>query len=245
MTGLEKFGWDEINLYIWLKEPFITKAMKVINLGETNSALNNIIAQVRDRKVQKDSLRFRFNLERLGQIFAYELSKVLDYSPREISTPLATANVSTCDSKIVAATILRAGLPIHKGILDIFDNAESAFIAAFRKYHKGDDFHIAIEYCSCPSLSGKILIVADTMIATGASMEITYNKLLDEGGTPLFTHFISPICSIYAIEYLQKRLPENTCLWTAAVDEELTSKSYIIPGLGDAGDLAFGAKMNL
>ena len=164
--------------------------MKVINLGETNSALNNIIAQVRDRKVQKDSLRFRFNLERLGQIFAYELSKVLDYSPREISTPLATANVSTCDSKIVAATILRAGLPIHKGILDIFDNAESAFIAAFRKYHKGDDFHIAIEY-------------------------------------------------------LQKRLPENTCLWTAAVDEELTSKSYIIPGLGDAGDLAFGAKMNL
>ena len=188
--------------------------MKVINLGETNSALNNIIAQVRDRKIQKDSLRFRFNLERLGQIFAYELSKVLVYSPREISTPLATANVCTCDSKIVAATILRAGLPIHKGILDIFDNAESAFIAAFRKYDKGDDFHIAIEYCSCPNLNGKILIVSDTMIATGA-------------------------------EYLQKRLPENTCLWTAAVDEELTSKSFIIPGLGDAGDLAFGAKLNL
>ena len=219
--------------------------MKVINLGETNSALNDIIAQVRDRKIQKDSLRFRFNLERLGQIFAYELSKVLDYSPKEVQTPLATASISTCESKVVAATILRAGLPLHKGILNIFDQAESAFVAAFRKYDKGDDFHIAIEYCSCPNLTGKTLIIADTMIATGASMEITYNKLIDEGGQPLYTHFISPISSIYAIEYLQKRLPENTCLWTAAVDEELTSQSYIIPGLGDAGDLAFGAKAKL
>ena len=130
--------------------------MKVINLGETNSALGNIIAQVRDRKVQKDSLRFRFNLERLGQIFAYELSKGLEYSPKEIQTPLATAKVSTCESKIVAATILRAGLPLHKGILDIFDDAESAFVAAYRKYDKGDDFHIAIEYCSCPDLAGKL-----------------------------------------------------------------------------------------
>ena len=219
--------------------------MKVINLGETNSALGNIIAQVRDRKVQKDSLRFRFNLERLGQIFAYELSKGLEYSPKEIQTPLATAKVSTCESKIVAATILRAGLPLHKGILDIFDDAESAFVAAYRKYDKGDDCHIAIEYCSCPDLAGKTLIISDTMIATGASMEITYDRLVDEGGTPLFTHFISPISSIYAIEYLQKRLPDNTCLWTAAVDEELTSQSYIIPGLGDAGDLAFGAKVKL
>ncbi|MBQ6184801.1 MAG: uracil phosphoribosyltransferase [Bacteroidales bacterium] len=219
--------------------------MKVINLGETNSALGNIIAQVRDRKVQKDSLRFRFNLERLGQIFAYELSKGLEYSSKEIQTPLATAKVSTCESKIVAATILRAGLPLHKGILDIFDDAESAFVAAYRKYDKGDDFHIAIEYCSCPDLAGKTLIISDTMIATGASMEITYDRLVDEGGTPLFTHFISPISSIYAIEYLQKRLPDNTCLWTAAVDEELTSQSYIIPGLGDAGDLAFGAKVKL
>ena len=201
--------------------------MKVINLGETNSALGNIIAQVRDRKVQKDSLRFRFNLERLGQIFAYELS------------------VKTSDTKIVAATILRAGLPLHKGIIDIFDDAESAFIAAYRKYHKGDEFHIAIEYCTCPNLNGKTLILADTMIATGASMEIAYNKLVDEGGEPSFTHFISPVSSIYAIEYLQKRFPDNTCLWTAAVDEELTSQSYIIPGIGDAGDLAFGSKVNL
>lgn len=219
--------------------------MKVINLGDTSSALGNIIAQVRDRKVQKDSLRFRFNLERLGQIFAYEVSKTLQYSPKEITTPLATASVNTYDNKLVAATILRAGLPIHKGILDIFDKAESAFIAAFRKYDKVDEFHIAIEYCSCPNLTGKTLILADTMLATGASMEIAYNRLVDEGGEPVFTHFISPISSIYAIEYLQKRFPDNTCLWTAAVDEELTSQSYIVPGLGDAGDLAFGDKVIL
>lgn len=219
--------------------------MKVINLGESNSALGNIIAQVRDRKIQKDSLRFRFNLERIGQIFAYEISKTLEYSPKEVQTPLATASVQTSDTKIVAATILRAGLPIHKGIVDIFDNAESAFIAAYRKYDKVDEFHIAIEYCTCPSLSGKALILADTMIATGASMEIAYNKLVDEGGEPTHTHFISPVSSVYAIEYLQKRFPENTTLWTAAIDEELTSQSYIIPGIGDAGDLAFGEKVNL
>ena len=219
--------------------------MKVINLGETDSALNNIIAQMRDRKIQKDSLRFRANLERLGQIFAYELSKVLDYSPKDITTPLATARVSTYDTKIVAATILRAGLPLHKGIIDIFDKAESAFIAAFRKYDKVDEYHITIQYCTCPNLTGKTLILSDTMLATGASIEISYDKLVEEGGQPNFSHFICPISSIYAIEYLQKRLPDNTCLWTAAVDEELTSQSYIVPGLGDAGDLAFGAKLNL
>ena len=219
--------------------------MKVINLGETNSALNNIIAQMRDRRIQKDSLRFRANLERLGQIFAYELSKVLDYTPKDITTPLATARVSTYDTKIVAATILRAGLPLHKGIIDIFDKAESAFIAAFRKYDKVDEYHITIQYCTCPNLTGKTLILSDTMLATGASIEISYEKLIEEGGQPSYTHFICPISSIYAIEYLQKRLPDNTCLWTAAVDEELTSQSYIVPGLGDAGDLAFGAKLNL
>ena len=164
---------------------------------------------------------------------------------KEVQTPLATASVQTSDTKIVAATILRAGLPIHKGIVDIFDNAESAFIAAYRKYDKVDEFHRAIEYCTCPSLSGKALILADTMIATGASMEIAYNKLVDEGGEPTHTHFISPVSSVYAIEYLQKRFPENTTLWTAAIDEELTSQSYIIPGIGDAGDLAFGEKVNL
>ncbi len=217
--------------------------MKVINLGESDSVLNNIIAQMRDKTVQKDSLRFRCNLERLGYIFAYELSKVLDYSPKDIATPLATARVRTSDTKLVVATILRAGLPLHKGILDVFDNAENAFIAAFRKYDKGDDFHINIEYCTCPDLTGKTLILADTMLATGASIEIAFQRLVDEGGEPAFTHFVCPIASIYAIEFLQKRLPENTTLWTAAVDEELTSHSYIVPGLGDAGDLAYGKKL--
>ena len=216
------------------------KPMKVINLGETDSVLGNIVAQMRDRTIQKDSLRFRFNLKRLGQIFGYELSKTLTFTPKEVPTP---ATVRTCDDKVVAATILRAGLPLHEGILEMFDNAESAFIAAYRKYDKGDDFHINIEYCSCPSLEGKTLILSDTLLATGASIEISYRKVLDDGGEPLFTHFVCPIASVYAIEYLQKRMPEKTCLWTAAIDEELTSKSYIVPGLGDAGDLAYGDKL--
>lgn len=219
------------------------KPMKVINLGETDSVLGNIVAQMRDKTIQKDSLRFRFNLRRLGQIFGYELSKTLTFTPKEVTTPLATASVRTCDDKVVAATILRAGLPLHEGILEMFDNAESAFIAAYRKYDKGDDFHINIEYCSCPSLEGKTLILSDTLLATGASIEISYRKVLDDGGEPLFTHFVCPIASVYAIEYLQKRMPEKTCLWTAAIDEELTSKSYIVPGLGDAGDLAYGDKL--
>jgi len=219
------------------------KPMKVINLGETDSVLGNIVAQMRDKTIQKDSLRFRFNLRRLGQIFGYELSKTLTFTPKEVPTPLATATVRTCDDKVVAATILRAGLPLHEGILEMFDNAESAFIAAYRKYDKGDDFHINIEYCSCPSLEGKTLILSDTLLATGASIEISHRKVLDDGGEPLFTHFVCPIASVYAIEYLQKRMPEKTCLWTAAIDEELTSKSYIVPGLGDAGDLAYGDKL--
>ena len=172
-----------------------------------------------------------------------ELSKTLDYHPKDITTPLATARVNISDSKIVAATILRAGLPLHEGILEIFDKAENAFIAAYRKYDKGDDFHVNIEYCTCPSLAGKVLILADTMLATGASLEVSYRRLLDDGGEPAYTHFVCPISSIYAIEYIQKRFPDNTTLWTAAVDEELTSHSYIVPGLGDAGDLSFGPKL--
>ena len=217
--------------------------MKVINLGETHSALGNIIAQMRDRNIQKDKLRFRQNLKRLGNIFGYELSKTLDYSVKDVVTPLATARVATSDARLVVATILRAGLPLHEGILEMFDDAENAFIAAFRKYDKGDEFQINIEYWTCPDLTGKTLVLADTMLATGSSIEIAYYKLVEQGGQPAFTHFVCPIASVYAIEFLQKRLPDNTTLWTAAVDEELTSHSYIVPGLGDAGDLAFGAKL--
>lgn len=209
LLGAEKFGNEEINPYFWFSKNNFEKPMKVINLGETDSVLNNIVAQMRDKTVQKDSLRFRYNLERLGHIFAYEISKVLDYSPKDVITPLATAKVRTCDAKIVVSTILRAGLPLHKGVLDVFDNAENAFIAAFRKYDKGDEFHINVEYCTCPDLTGKTLIIADTMLATGSSIEIAYRKLVEEGGEPAHTHFVCPIASIYAIEFLQKHLPEE------------------------------------
>ncbi len=216
--------------------------MEIINLGEQNSILNRFIAQMRDRTVQKDSMRFRANLERVGAIFAYEISKRLHYSEKKVVTPLGIADVSTHDDQVVVATILRAGLPLHKGILDFFDDAQNAFVAAYRKYDKGDDFHINIEYVTAPDLNGKVLILADTMLATGASLELAYNRLLEDG-TPSYTHLVCPVASVYAVEYLQKYLPgEGITLWMATQDEELTSHSYIVPGLGDAGDLAYGDK---
>ena len=216
--------------------------MKVINLGATNSILNKFVAQMRDKDVQKDSMRFRKNLERLGEIFAYEISKLMDNSPKEVVTPLGIASIPTYDEKVVVATILRAGLPLHQGILNYFDDAQNAFVAAYRKYDKGEDFHIQIEYASTPDLTGKTLILADTMLATGASLEIAYKRLCEEG-QPYHTHLVCPISSAYAVEYLQKHLPEEgVTLWVAAIDEELTSHSYIVPGLGDAGDLAYGEK---
>lgn len=216
--------------------------MKVINLGEKNSILNKFVAQMRDVHMQKDSLRFRKNLEKVGNIFAYEISKVLDSSVKPVTTPLGIAQMETYDDQIVVSTILRAGLPLHDGILEYFDDAQNAFVAAYRKYHKGEDFHIKIEYCSTPDLEGKVLILADTMLATGASIEAAYKRLCEEG-EPKHTHLVCPICSAYAVEYIQKYLPgDRITLWVAAIDEELTSRSYIVPGLGDAGDLAFGTK---
>lgn len=217
--------------------------MKVINLGDNNSVLNEYVAQMRDISVQKDRARFRNNLERLGHIFGYEISRLLRYSVKEITTPLGIAHVPTTDDKIVVATILRAGLPLHKGILDVFENAESAFVAAYRKYDKGDDFHINVEYSTAPHLGDKVLILADTMLATGASIQITYNKLIEEA-EPVHTHLVCPIASVFAVEFLQKSMPKDKItLWTAAIDEELTSHSYIVPGIGDAGDLAYGSKL--
>ena len=216
--------------------------MKVINLGLKNSVLNKFVSEMRDKDIQKDSLRFRRNLERLGEIFAYEISQVLDYSEKPVVTPLGIASVPTHDNTIVAATILRAGLPLHQGILNFFDDAQNAFVAAYRKYDKGEDFHINIEYASTPDLTGKTLILADTMLATGASLEIAYNRLCEEG-EPAHTHLVCPIASAYAVEYLQKHIPaDKATLWVAAIDEELTSHSYIVPGIGDAGDLAYGVK---
>ena len=216
--------------------------MRVVNLGDSNSILNKFIAQLRDREIQKDSMRFRKNLERVGEVFAYEISKTFHAADKNVVTPLGIATVPVHDEQIVLATILRAGLPLHQGLLNYFDDAQSAFVATYRKYHKGEDFHIDVEYSNTPDLNDKILILADTMLATGSSLEVTYKKLC-EGGQPKHTHLVCPIASAYAVEYLQKNLAGGgITLWLAAVDEELTSRSYIVPGLGDAGDLAFGLK---
>jgi uracil phosphoribosyltransferase len=217
--------------------------MKLVNLGESNSLLNSFVAQIRDKTIQKDSLRFRTNLHRLGQVFAYEISKTLAYSVKDVETPLGTAQVSTYDTQLVISTILRAGLPLHDGILSYFEDAGNAFIAAYRKYETGEKFHINTEYCNTPDLAGKTLIIADTMMATGASMILAYERMIDEGGEPDYTHLVCPITSVYAVEALKKELPANTTLWTAGIDEELTSHSFIVPGLGDAGDLAYGEKI--
>ena len=217
--------------------------MDVINLGGNDSVLNTFLAEMRDARIQKDSLRFRTNLERVGEVFAYEVSKKLSYSVKDVVTPLGTARVSTFDTPLVIATILRAGLPLQTGLLRFFDHAETAFLAAFRKYGKGDWFEIRADYCTTPALEGKTLILSDTMLATGSSIEIAYSKLIEEGGNPIHTHLVCPIASTYAVDALSKHFDESVTLWVAAIDEELTSHSYIVPGLGDAGDLAFGGKL--
>ena len=217
--------------------------MKVINIGESQSVLNTYLAEMRDVHIQKDRLRFRTNLDRVGRIFGYEISKTLAYSTKDVTTPLGIAQVVTYDTPLVISTILRAGLPLHQGLLEVFDSAETAFLAAFRKYGKGDYFKIRADYCTTPSLEGKTLILADTMLATGSSIEIAIQKLEEEGGYPCHIHLVCPIASRYAVDHLSQTLDDNVTLWEAAIDEELTSHSYIVPGLGDAGDLAFGEKL--
>ncbi len=217
--------------------------MKVINLCDQNSILNQFIAEIRDQKIQKDSMRFRRNLERIGEIFAYEISKTLKYTQNDVITPLGIAQCNIPEENVVVATILRAGLPLHTGILNYFDKAQNAFVAAYRKYGKDNKFTIQFEYASTPKLDGKTLILADTMLATGSSLVLAYQKLC-ESGEPAHTHIVCPIASEQSLGYLSKHLPhKKVTLWVAAVDQELTNKSYIIPGLGDAGDLAFGEKL--
>lgn len=219
--------------------------MKQINyLGKENSIFNHFLAEIRDVEVQQDSMRFRRNLERLGEIFAYEISRTMEYEEREINTPLGSVNMNILKSKPVLATILRAGLPLHQGLLNYFDDSENAFISAFRKSHRDGSFEIQIDYMSAPDLEDKTLILADPMVATGQSMLLAYEELLNNG-RPKHTHFVSIIASSEGIEYLQNKLSPNNCtIWVGAVDDELTAQSYIVPGLGDAGDLAYGAKLN-
>lgn len=211
-------------------------------LANSNSIFNNFISEIRDEQVQRDSMRFRRNLERMGEILAYEVSKQLAYHTVEITTPLGIAPVSVLKEQPVVATILRAGLPVHQGILNYFDKAENAFISAYRKHHKDGSFEIKVEYLACPDLNDKTLILCDPMLATGASMVLTYQAMLKRG-KPKHTHIVAIIASSEGVEYARKHLPENVTIWCGAIDEELTAQSYIVPGLGDAGDLAYGKKI--
>lgn len=212
-------------------------------LAQNNSLMNLFISELRDKKIQKDSMRFRRNMERIGEIFAYEISKQLEYKNKDVITPLGTSTMSLPQSEIVNATILRAGLPFHNGFLNYFDDAENAFISAHRKYHKDGSFTIQFEHLSSPSIDGKTLILSDPMLASGASMEIAYKALL-ERGKPAHTHIVTIIASNQGINFVKKHINmKNVTIWAGDVDDELTSKSYIVPGLGDAGDLAFGSKM--
>ncbi len=214
----------------------------VHNLGLNNTILNQFVSELRDVTVQNDRMRFRRNLERIGEIFAYEISKTLPYEMKEIITPLGISNVSLFVEQPIVGTILRAGLPLHQGILNYFDRADNAFISAYRKHHKDGSFDIKLEYVGSPSLADKILILCDPMLATGSSMVMTY-KALFEKGAPKHTHIVCALASIQGVEYVKRNMPENVTIWAAAIDEELTAQSYIVPGLGDAGDLAFGSKL--
>lgn len=218
--------------------------MEIIELGKTNSILNQFVAELRDIEIQKDSMRFRRNIERLGEIMAYEISKKFDYEVVNVQTPLGISPMNVPSDKIVISTILRAGLPFHQGFLDCLDHAENAFVSAYRKYKDRLNFDIHIEYIASPSLQDKTLIITDPMLATGSSMELAYRALLTKG-KPQHIHIAAIIASRKAIDYIREHLPdENITVWLAAVDEDLNDHSYIVPGLGDAGDLSFGEKLD-
>jgi len=213
------------------------------NLGAENSLLNQFISEIRSTDIQKDAMRFRRNMERIGEIFAYEISKTLTYENKKITTPLGEVKMDLIKQQPVLATILRAGLPLHQGLLNYFDKAENAFISAFRKHDLEGNFEIQVDYMTSPALRNKTLIIVDPMLATGKSMILAYKELLNMGA-PKHTHIISVIAATTGVEYVQKHLPSAKCtLWLGAIDEELTAQSYIVPGLGDAGDLAYGAKL--
>ena len=216
--------------------------VKVLN--KENTILNKFIAEMRDKRIQKDSMRFRRNMERVGEIMAYEISKKLHYKTQMVETPLGIAAVESINDKIVIATILRAGLPFHQGFLNYFDDAENGFVSAYRKSRPDGSFIVEVEYVSTSSLAGKTLILVDPMLATGTSLMLVYDALIRRAGEPEHTHFAAAFASEEGVDYVKKRInPAKCTLWCAAVDEELTSKSYIVPGIGDAGDLAYGEKL--
>lgn len=217
--------------------------MHIHNLSEQNSILNTFISEIRDAKIQKDSMRFRRNIERIGEVLGYEMSKSLNYKTATIETPLADCNINLLKNDIVLCSILRAGVPLHNGLLNYFDNAENAFISAYRHHKENpENFEIIVEYLACPDLENKTLILADPMLATGQSMVATF-EALKPFGKPKEIHLVSVIGAKEGVNFVESAFDENTHLWIAAIDETLNSKGYIIPGLGDAGDLAFGKKL--
>jgi len=215
--------------------------MQVYNFSENHSIYNKFLSELRDIEIQKDSMRFRRNLERLGEITAYELSKDLAYRESAIKTPLGVAPMNIHNEPIVLATILRAGLPLHQGLLNYFDGAENCFISAYRKHTSNEDFEVEIEYMSSPDLNGKTILLNDPMLASGRSMVLAYKALLQRGN-PSKIHVVSVIASQEGVDFVKDNLPNSTKIWVGGIDPEMTKESYIVPGLGDAGDLAFGTK---
>lgn len=216
--------------------------MTIIDFSGSHSLMNQYLLEIRDARIQQDRMRFRRNVERIGEIMAYEISKTLIYSPKEVLTPLGTTSIETMDNSLVLSTVLRAGLPFHQGFLNYFDQAENAFVSAYRKYKDTLTFDIHVEYIASPSLEGKTLILVDPMLATGSSIELTYKALLTKG-KPAHVHVATVIASKQGVEYISEHMPEIDTLWCGAIDPGLDAHSYIVPGLGDAGDLAFGEKL--
>lgn len=219
--------------------------MEIINLCENNSLVSQYMSELRDKNIQQERMRFRANVHRLGQIMAYEISKHLDYKTIDTTTPLAVAKTNVIADQVVLSTILRAGLPLHEGFLTYFDNAENAFVSAYRKYdaHDPNKFDVKIEYLACPNIDDKVLCIVDPMLATGLSMALAYKALLSRG-TPKHVHIASIIATDQAIDFVEHNIPnENLTVWACDIDHELNAHSYIVPGLGDAGDLLYGEKL--
>lgn len=218
--------------------------MEIKVLGNNHSILDQYLAEIRDISIQTDPLRFRDNLNRIGELFAYEISKEMNFEINDVQTPLGIAKVPKLKQQPVLATILRAGLAMHNGLLHIFDRAENCFISAYRKYTEKEEFEIEFEYMASPSLNDKVVILSDPMLASGRSMEIGYQALFSKG-TPKHVHLVAIISSQQGVDYIIKNIKaDNVTLWLGAIDEEMNPKSYIVPGLGDAGDLAYGEKID-
>lgn len=217
--------------------------VKVIEFGKQNTIINNFVAELRNVEVQGDRMRFRKNLERIGELMAYEISKTFDYETVNVTTPLGEKEMSIIVDQPVLATIMRAGLPLHQGFLNVFDKADNAFIAAYRKYDKNEDFEIRIEYYSAANIDGRVLILVDPMLATGSSLVQCLDGLLHDEEKPSKLHLVAVIGSMEGVDYVKKKLSKyDATLWICDIDDELTAKAYIVPGLGDAGDLAYGEK---